>query len=353
MRRSADPRDRRVTPPEVFWDRRRIVRGLSLGIGLAALPLPAAARSAAGRSGRGAQESAGAAEEKERTPLDVPLRRPEIFPAQRNPAFTIPTGIAPQQTERLLAATHNNFYEFLPGRGGPVWEHTADFEVEPWSVEVVGECAKPRTFDLDALFSFAQEERLYHFRCVERWAMNVPWSGFPLRKLLEAVEPSSKAKHVRFVTARRDEQMPGVREASYYDWPYYEGLRIDEATHPLTFAVMGAYGEPLLKQHGAPIRIAVPWKYGYKSPKSIVRIELVEEQPRTFWQRQPHEYGFLSNVNPYIPHPRWPQTTSYWLGSEEPFETQLFNGYAEQVAGLYPDEPRTPQQPLTQGQIAR
>lgn len=335
-----------VTAPEVFWNRRRLIQGLGLA-SVAAATMPWASSAAVlpqeGSPGRGT----------DRTPLDLPFERPESFPAKRNPAITIPAGIDPDPTERMLAATHNNFYEFLPGRGGPVWEYTADFQVKPWAIEVVGECAKPRTFDLDALFGFAQEERLYHFRCVERWAMNVPWSGFPLRKLIEAVEPTSKAKFVRFVSAKKEDQMPGVRDASYYDWPYFEGLRIAEATHPLAFAVMGAYGEPLLKQHGAPLRIAVPWKYGYKNPKSIVRIELVEKQPRTFWQVQEHEYGFLSNVNPFIPHPRWSQATSYWLGSEEPFPTQLFNGYGEQVAALYPDEPKTLQKPLAPGQVAR
>jgi sulfoxide reductase catalytic subunit YedY len=335
-----------ITPPEVFWNRRRVVQGL--GLGMASLAMVDPARAAT-------QEGAAKAEGKptERTPFDLPLQRPEVFPTKRNPQFSIPSGITPTVTERELSATHNNFYEFLPGKGGPVWEYTADFKVEPWAVEVTGECAKPRTFDLDALFGFAQEERLYHFRCVERWAMNVPWSGFPLRKLIEAVEPTSKAKFVRFVSAKKDDQMPGVRDASYYDWPYFEGLRIEEATHPLAFAVMGAYGEPLLKQHGAPIRVAVPWKYGYKNPKSIVRMELVEKQPRTFWQVQAHEYGFLSNINPFIPHPRWSQDTSYWLGSSAPFPTQIFNGYGEQVASLYPDEPRTLQQPLRPGQIAR
>jgi sulfoxide reductase catalytic subunit YedY len=147
--------------------------------------------------------------------------------------------------------------------------------------------------------------------------------------------------------------MPGIREAHWYPWPYFEGLRIDEAMNDLAFVATGVYGAPLPKQHGAPVRIAVPWKYGYKNPKSIVRIELVRDEPKTFWQIQPHEYGFLSNVNPFIPHPRWGQDVSYWLESQEGFPTQIFNGYAEQVAHLYPDEPRTLQKPLQQGQVAR
>jgi sulfoxide reductase catalytic subunit YedY len=183
--------------------------------------------------------------------------------------------------------------------------------------------------------------------------MNVPWSGFPLAKLLARVEPTAKAKFVRFVTVNRPEQMPGIGQSSWYPWPYQEALRIDEAMNELAMVVTGVYGEPLLKQHGAPVRIIVPWKYGYKNPKSIVRIELLAEQPKTFWQIQPHEYGFLSNINPNIPHPRWSQAESYWLDTNERFPTQMFNGYSRYVAELYPDEPTTPRQPLREGQIAR
>ncbi len=184
--------------------------------------------------------------------------------------------------------------------------------------------------------------------------MNVPWSGFPLRSLLEMVQPTSHAKFLRFVTARRPQQMPGMRRTANYPWPYHEGLRMDEATNELTLVVTGVYAAPLLKQHGAPVRIIVPWKYGYKSPKSIVKIELVRTQPKTFWQLQPHEYGFLSNVNPNIPHPRWSQARSWWIdGPCDRVPTPIFNGYAEQVAHLYPDEPTTPQKPLKRGQTAR
>ena len=183
--------------------------------------------------------------------------------------------------------------------------------------------------------------------------MNVPWSGFPLRLLIDKVEPKPEAKYVRFETAKLPDQMPGIQEAHWYEWPYDEALRIDEARHDLAFMATGVYGEPLLKQHGAPVRVAVPWKYGYKNPKSIVKIELVAEEPSTFWQIQAHEYGFISNVNPNIPHPRWSQRHSYWLHNQVPFLTPMFNGYEEFVAELYPDEPRTPQEPLRPGQIAR
>jgi methionine sulfoxide reductase catalytic subunit len=335
-RRHATPVQLGVTTPEVFFDRRQFVSALGLGL-----------FAAASANCQSTDKSA------KRSPLDLPFERPDVFPAKRNEKVVLPAGLPTQLTDRLVAATHNNFYEFLPGRGGPAWEHTEKFEVVPWQVEVVGECAKPRTFDLDALFAFPHEERLYHFRCVERWAMNVPWSGFQLSRLLEAVEPTSHAKYVRFLTANKPEQMPGIREAHWYPWPYFEGLRLDEAMNELAFVATGVYGAPLLKQHGAPVRIVVPWKYGYKNPKSIVRIELVREEPKIFWQMQQHEYGFLSNVNPFIPHPRWSQQESFWLGSQEKFETPIFNGYAEQVAHLYPDEPRTMQRPLQPGQVAR
>ena len=281
------------------------------------------------------------------------LQRPDVYPTTRNPGYVLPESFRQELTPRETAASHNNFYEFLPGRGGPVWEHVDAFEAEPWKIEVKGLCHKPQTFDLDALFAIPHEERLYHFRCVERWAMNVPWSGFPLSKLLAKVEPKSNAKFVRFESVNRPDQMPGIGASSWYPWPYHEALRIDEAMNELALVVTGVYGQPLLKQHGAPVRIIAPWKYGYKSPKSIVKIELTSKQPRTFWQVQEHEFGFLSNINPFIPHPRWSQAESYWLDTQERFDTPIFNGYEKYVADLYPDEPRTPQKPLRVGQVAR
>jgi sulfoxide reductase catalytic subunit YedY len=320
-----------VTPPEIFFNRREFVTGLGAAMAMPSMLL-------------GAEPS---------DKLRPPFERPDVFPTTRNGAFSIPEGIVSTLTEREVAATHNNFYEFLPGRGGPAWEAAGAFEPSPWKIEISGECAKPQTLDLDDLFAFAHEERIYHFRCVERWAMNVPWSGFPLADLIKKAEPTSKAKFVRFESANRPEQMPGIEASSWYPWPYHEGLRIDEAMNQLAMVVTGVYGEPLLKQHGSPVRIIVPWKYGYKNPKSIVKIEFLRKQPKTFWQVQPHEYGFLSNINPNIPHPRWSQERSYWLHNEEFFPTQIFNGYEQYVADLYPDEPRTPQKPLVEGEIAR
>ena len=337
---SAKVPSQEITPPEVFFNRRKFLA--AFGMGMVVSPLAMCTSSAASQAR--AQASL----------LEVPLGSKGVFPAGRNEAFDVPSMISRRDViPREVAASHNNFYEFLSGRGGPVWQFCGDFEVEPWKVEITGECNNPMTLDLDDLFAFDHEERIYHFRCVERWAMNVPWSGFPLSRLLERVNPTSAARYVRFESAMVRDQMPGVESSSWYPWPYHEGLRIDEAMNDLAMVVTGVYGQPLLRQHGSPVRIIVPWKYGYKNPKSIVKIELIREEPSTFWQVQPHEYGFLSNVNPNIPHPRWPQNMSYWLDTEATFPTPIYNGYEEYVANLYPDEPRRMQRPLRQGQTAR
>jgi sulfoxide reductase catalytic subunit YedY len=341
---------RRVTDPVVFFDRRRFVKTAAI-LGLLG---PSACGREPGTQKTPRARTRGQAPGEVDPTIVPPFQRPDVFPAARAENPALPDGIQLAPTPREVAATHNNFYEFLPGRGGNVWPHTNDFEVEPWKVEITGECLEPTVLDLDALFAFAHEERMYHFRCVERWAMNVPWSGFPLRRLLEKVKPTSHARYVRFMTAHRPDQMPGMRQSGHYAWPYREALRMDEATNELAMVVTGVYGEPLLKQHGAPVRIIVPWKYGFKNPKSVVRIELTRRQPQTFWQVQPHEYGFVSNVNPNIPHPRWSQRKSYWLDRrDEWFPTPIFNGYGKYVAGLYPDEPDKPQKPLRSGQTAR
>ena len=334
---------RDATDPAVFLDRRVFLKQATATVGMLAGPMACAQQDSTIAAGQAASK------------LTPPINRPDVFPAKRTAETYIPSELDDALTPRLAAASNNNFYEFLYGRAGDVWPLTHDFLVEPWAVEITGECNKPTTLDLDALFKFEHEERLYHFRCVERWAMNVPWSGFPLRKLLERVEPTSNTKYLRFTTANRPDQMPGLRGGPANPWPYHEGLRLDEAMNELAMVVTGVYGEPLLKQHGAPIRIIVPWKYGYKSPKSIVKIELLREQPPTFWGTlNPHEYGFLSNVNPYIPHPRWSQARSYWLDKRgEWFPTPILNGYGKYVANLYPDEPRKPVEALRRGQIAR
>lgn len=234
------------------------------------------------------------------------------------------------------AVTHyNNFYEFGTDKDQPA-RTAGTLRTRPWTVRVDGLVGKPRTFDIDALMrAFPLEERVYRHRCVETWSMVVPWAGFPLASLLKQVEPLSSAKFVAFETLNDPRQMPGQRSA-VLQWPYVEGLRIDEAMHPLTLMAVGLYGKTLLNQNGAPIRLVVPWKYGFKSIKSIVRIRLVDKQPPTSWNRYgPGEYGFYANVNPSVSHPRWSQARERRLGDWLPRATLPFNGYGEEVAGLY------------------
>lgn len=237
-------------------------------------------------------------------------------------------------TDEQIAARYNNFYEFTSGKD--VWRHVGAFRTDPWSVEVTGLVAKPRVWALEELLRLDHEERVYRHRCVETWSMVIPWRGFPLRRLLLAAEPKHEAHYVRFTSFADRTQMPSVNARPWDHWPYYEGLRIDEAMHDLTFVATGIYGHALPKQHGAPVRIAVPWKYGYKSPKSVVKIELLADQPHTFWSDlAPAEYPFESNVDPSRPHPRWSQATERLLGTWDVRRTLPFNGYGDQVAQLY------------------
>jgi sulfoxide reductase catalytic subunit YedY len=231
---------------------------------------------------------------------------------------------------------YNNFYEFSTDKQG-VAPAAAGFVTKPWDVVVGGLVNKPKTFGLEELLKFPQEERIYRLRCVERWSMVIPWLGFPLAQLLQQVEPTSQAKYIAFQTLYDPKRMPN-QATGVLDWPYVEGLRLDEAMHPLTILATGLYGENLPPQDGAPIRLVVPWKYGYKSIKSIVKITLVADEPPTTWNIQaPNEYGFYSNVNPQVSHPRWSQAEEHRIG-ESAFtarDTLLFNGYGEQVAHLY------------------
>ncbi len=235
--------------------------------------------------------------------------------------------------------SYNNFYEFGTDKSDPA-ETASTLKPRPWSVVVEGECAKPRTFGLDDLLKLSpMEERIYRLRCVEGWSMVIPWVGYSLAELIKRVEPTSKAKYVEFVSLADPKQMPGVR-SRVLEWPYVEGLRIDEAMHPLTLLAYGLYGEVLPNQNGAPVRLVVPWKYGFKSAKSIVKIRLVEKQPQTAWNKAaPSEYGFYSNVNPQVDHPRWSQATERRIGEDGLFTKKrpslMFNGYGAQVAQLY------------------
>jgi sulfoxide reductase catalytic subunit YedY len=233
-------------------------------------------------------------------------------------------------------AGYNNFYEFTVSKEG-VASLAENFRTSPWMVEVGGLVNKPKTFDLDDLLKFEQEERIYRMRCVEGWSMVIPWLGFPLAKLLAEVEPTAQAKYVRFETIFDPDQMIGQKRMDF-PWPYVEGLRLDEAMHDLTLLATGLYGQALPPQNGAPVRLVVPWKYGFKCIKSIVKIDLVEDMPISTWMGfNSSEYGFWANVNPEVDHPRWSQATERRIGENKRRETLLFNGYAEEVADLYPD----------------
>jgi sulfoxide reductase catalytic subunit YedY len=230
---------------------------------------------------------------------------------------------------------YNNFYEFSTGKE-EVAELAAGFVTRPWTVAVEGLCRKPRVFDLDELLRISPpEERVYRMRCVEAWSMVIPWAGYSLSKLLDQVEPLSDAKYVAFETLVDPQRMPN-QKTRVLDWPYVEGLRMDEAMHPLTLLASGLYGRELPGQNGAPLRLVIPWKYGFKGLKSIVKIKLVAEEPPTTWNKEaPHEYGFYANVNPNVDHPRWSQATERRIGELGRRPTLMFNGYGEQVAHLY------------------
>lgn len=245
-------------------------------------------------------------------------------------------------TPKNSVLTYNNFYEFGTGKSDPS-SYSGKFKTQPWTIEIGGMVAKPAVFDIDDLIkTMTIEERIYRMRCVEAWSMVIPWQGFQLVQLLNRVEPLGSAKYVAFETALRPEEMPGVGGLfPVLDWPYREGLRLDEAMNPLTILATGLYGEPLANQNGAPVRLVVPWKYGFKGIKSIVKITLTDKQPVTAWNMQnPAEYGFYANVNPAVDHPRWSQKTEIRIGSGSFFspdrrETLPFNGYGEHVAQLY------------------
>jgi methionine sulfoxide reductase catalytic subunit len=239
-----------------------------------------------------------------------------------------------KQTPYNDVTHYNNYYEFGTDKEQPA-DEAKNFKTRPWTVRVEGACKKPQTFDIDSLLKIPLEERVYRMRCVEGWSMVIPWIGFPLSVLLNQVEPTPKAKFVEFTSLLDPKQMPGQQRA-VLDWPYVEGLRLDEAMHPLATLAVGLYGEVLPNQDGAPIRLVVPWKYGFKGIKAIVKIRLVEHQPTSTWTKAgPDEYGFYSNVNPNVDHPRWSQAKERRIGEFVKRPTLMFNGYGDQVASLY------------------
>ena len=263
---------------------------------------------------------------------------PNVAATATQPA-NLPTGLKDELGDPANSfddITHyNNFYEFSVDKEA-VNPLSQNFKTKPWTVEVYGLVRQPKTYAIeDILKNFTQEERIYRHRCVEAWSMVIPWNGFPLSKILKEVDPTSDAKYVRFETVYRPEEMPGL-SSPFYVWPYQEGLRLDEAMNDLAILATGLYGQPMPNPDGAPIRLVVPWKYGFKSIKSIVKIELVKDQPSTLWSTAaPDEYGFYSNVNPDRPHPRWSQASERRIGELSRRPTLMFNGYSEQVAHLY------------------
>jgi len=298
---------REITPESVWGNRREILR--AAGFGLAGWALG----------------------EQEARAQQAPSH-PNWFQAgERNPRFTR-DDISPE----AAATGFNNFYEFTLDKQ-QVRNLVGKFQTDPWRVEISGLVNKPMTLELGDLARRMQtEERVYRFRCVEAWSMVVPWNGFPLADLIKLAEPKAEARYIRWWTAQRPAEMPGMVSQPWYKWPYYEGLRMDEALNPLTLVATGIYGKPLPKQNGAPVRIVVPWKYGFKSIKSVVKIELVKRKPATFWnQAVPAEYGFFANVNPGKAHPRWSQATDKRIPTMETQSTPIYNGYGEYVAGMY------------------
>jgi len=256
----------------------------------------------------------------------------DLYPVPRNLAYRVERAL----TSEELATTYNNFYEF--GSHKEIWRAAQALPIRPWTVTFDGMVEEERTVDVDTLIrAMSLEERVYRLRCVEAWAIAIPWSGFPMRALVDYARPLSGARYVRMETFQDPDVAPGQRQF-WYPWPYVEGLTMAEARNDLAFMVTGLYGKPLPKQNGAPLRLAVPWKYGFKSTKSIVRFTFTDERPVSFWEEiAGNEYGFWANVNPDVPHPRWSQATERVLGTDERVPTRIYNGYAEFVADLYAD----------------
>jgi len=302
-----DMPDHAATPENAFWNRRQIIKGLALGGIVSSMPMHAFA----------AEEGDPSA---------------KLYPVKRNDVYELDRPLTPEDVN----LQYNNFYEF--GSHKQIFKAAQKLPLRPWEVTLDGEVSRKITLGFDDLLDrMPLEERLYRHRCVEAWSMTVPWSGFELSHLIKLAEPTSKAKYVRFETFL-DPSIATGQKQHWWPWPYVEGLTMAEAMNELTFMVTGAYGKPVAKQMGAPLRLALPWKYGFKSIKSIKRITFSEERPVSFWEQTgPSEYGFWANVNPEVDHPRWSQATERVLHTGERVPTLLYNGYGEQVAGLYSD----------------
>lgn len=314
-----------------FHDRRRLLKFAAAGPILLAAPALAAGCDEAPpeqavRSAPAAQLAQAAGSDA----ADALDPSAKLYPVGKNMRYRLDREI----TDEKDATTYNNYYEF--GSSKNIWKKAQALPLRPWTVKIAGMVEKPFEIGIDDLLAkMPLEERLYRLRCVEAWAMAVPWSGFPLKALVDLARPLGSAKYLKMVTFQ-DPEVAGGQKASWYPWPYVEGLTIAEATNELAFIATGLYGKPIPKQNGAPLRLAVPWKYGFKSVKGIVLFEFTDQRPRTFWEEiAASEYGFWANVNPEVAHPRWSQRTERVLGGDFRIETQLFNGYGEFVADLY------------------
>jgi len=308
-KRGWELRESEATPEAVFHHRRRIVQAMGMGALIAA----------AGGPGEMALAAA--------PPADPSA---ELYPAKRNERYVLDRPV----TDEKLATTYNNYYEF--GSQKTIAAGAQELRIRPWTVTIDGMVEKPLKLDIDDLLKKVElEERLYRHRCVEAWSMAVPWSGFPLKALVDMAQPLSAAKFLRMETFLDAKMAPGQKQF-WYPWPYVEGITMAEATNELAFLVTGMYGKPVPRQDGAPLRLALPWKYGFKSIKSIVKFTFTDRRPVSFWEKlQDSEYGFWANVNPEVPHPRWSQASERVLGSDERRPTLLFNGYGEYVASIY------------------
>jgi sulfoxide reductase catalytic subunit YedY len=317
-RRGWELPERAATPEHLFHQRRRLIKGLAAGPVLLSGGLGLCRPAAAEDSDPSA----------------------DLYPVPRNPRYQRDEQL-PQLSDERLVTTYNNFYEFGPHK--QIWKAAQALEIRPWTVTLDGMVEKKQTLDIDDLLRRVPlEERIYRLRCVEAWSMVVPWSGFPVKALVDLARPLGSATYVRMETFL-DPEMASGQKQFWYPWPYIEGLTMAEATHELAFIATGLYGKPLPKQNGAPLRLAVPWKYGFKSIKSIVRFTFTDERPLNFWQEiQSSEYGFWANVNPEVPHPRWSQAMETPLGSPMKVPTVLYNGYAEYVADLYKELQKEP-----------
>lgn len=321
-RTASDIPSSEITPESLYLSRRQFITGAALVAGAAVLSACAPKTDLTG-AGSVARATATAGP----------------TPAGATPAPTAVPGTTDELGDPLTpfetVTNYNNYYEFSTNKEA-VASKAEGFPTSPWQVQVGGMVAKPGTYDIEDLRTrFTPEDRVYRLRCVEGWSMVIPWQGFPLAALLKEVEPTSSARYVRFETLYNPQTMPGQR-SPFFNWPYVEGLRLDEAQNDLTLLATGLYGQALRPQNGAPLRLVVPWKYGFKSIKSIVKIDLVDEMPESLWMAAaPNEYGFYANVNPDVDHPRWSQATERRIGQGSRRPTLLFNGYGEQVASLY------------------